>query len=108
LLARGRGGRGAALRAAPRGGSGKLCTLFPATLLHVRALGQRRVLEAFTLTASPKDDALVGRHRLIVAPSSRLRWGNGDARRCLLLTDREVLIVSAPALLTATSATIAT
>ena len=80
-----------------RGGSGKLCTLFPATLLHVRALGPRRVLEAFTLTANPKDDALVGRHLLTVAPSSRLRWGNGDSRRCLLLTDREVLIVSAPA-----------
>jgi hypothetical protein len=80
-----------------RGGSGKLCTLSPATLLHVRTLGQRNALEAFTITASPKDDALVGRHRLIVAPSSRLRWGNGDARRCLLLTDREVLIVSAPA-----------
>jgi hypothetical protein len=80
-----------------RGGSGKLCTLFPATLLHVRTLGQRSALEAFTITASPKDDALVGRHRLIVAPESRLRWGNGDARRCVLLTDREVLIVSAPA-----------
>ena len=80
-----------------RGGSGRLCTLSPATLLHVRALGQRRTLEAFTLTANAKDDALVGRHRLIVAPSSRLRFGNGDARRCLLLTDREVLIVSAPA-----------
>lgn len=80
-----------------RGGSGKLCTLFPATLLHVRTLGQRSALEAFTLTASPKDDALVGRHRLTVAPASRLRWGNGDSRRCLLLTDREVLMVSAPA-----------
>lgn len=80
-----------------RGGSGKLCTLSPATLLHVRALGQRRTLEAFTLTGNAKDDALVGRHRLTVAPSSRLRFGNGDARRCLLLTDREVLIVSAPA-----------
>ena len=80
-----------------RGGSGKLCTLSPATLLHVRTLGQRNALEAFTITAKPKDDALVGRHRLIVAPSSRLRWGNGDSRRCLLLTDREVLIVSAPA-----------
>ena len=80
-----------------RGGSGKLCTLSPATLLHVRTLGQRNALEAFTITANPKDDALVGRHRLIVAPSSRLRWGNGDSRRCLLLTDREVLIVSAPA-----------
>ena len=80
-----------------RGGSGKLCTLFPATLLHVRTWGQRSALEAFTLTASPKDDALVGRHRLTVAPASRLRWGNGDSRRCVLLTDREVLIVSAPA-----------
>jgi hypothetical protein len=80
-----------------RGGSDKLCTLFPATLLHVRTLGQRSALEAFTLTANPNDDALVGRHRLTVAPASRLRWGNGDSRRCLLLTDREVLIVSAPA-----------
>ena len=80
-----------------RGGSGKLCTLSPATLLHVRALGQRRTLEAFTITANPKDDALVGRHRLTVATSARIRWGNGDARRCLLLTDREVLIVGAPA-----------
>ena len=80
-----------------RGGSGKLCTLSPATLLHVRTLGQRRTLEAFTLTANANDDALVGRHRLTVSPSSRLRFGNGDARRCLLLAEREVLIVSAPA-----------
>ena len=80
-----------------RGGSGRLCTLSPATLLHVRTLGQRRTLEAFTLTANAKDDALVGRHRLTVTPSSRLRFGNGDARRCLLLAEREVLIVSAPA-----------
>ena len=80
-----------------RGGSGRLCTLSPATLLHVRTLGQRRTLEAFTLTANANDDALVGRHRLTVAPSSRLRFGNGDARRCLLLAEREVLIVSAPA-----------
>ena len=65
-----------------RGGSGRLCTLSPATLLHVRTLGQRRTLEAFTLTANANDDALVGRHRLTVAPSSRLRFGNGDARRC--------------------------
>jgi hypothetical protein len=80
-----------------RGGSGRLCTLSPATLLHVRALGPRRTLEAFTLTAKPSDDALVGRHRLTVTPSSRLRFGNGDARRCLLLTEREVLVVTAPA-----------
>ena len=80
-----------------RGGSGRLCTLSPATLLHVRTLGQRRTLEAFTLTANASDDALVGRHRLTVAPSSRLRFGNGDARRCLLLAEREVLIVGAPA-----------
>lgn len=79
-----------------RGGSGRLCTVSPATLLHVRQLGERRILEAFTLTANPDDDALIGRLPIAGARSSRLRFGGGDARRCLLLTDREVLIVSAP------------
>jgi hypothetical protein len=80
-----------------RGGSGRLCTVSPATLLHVRQLGARRVLEAFTLTAIAADDSLLGRHRVMTDPSARLRFGGGDARRCLLLTDREVYIVSAPA-----------
>lgn len=80
-----------------RGGSGRLCTVSPATLLHVRQLGARRVLEAFTLTAIAADDSLLGRHRVMTDPSARLRFGGGDARRCLLLTDREVWIVSAPA-----------
>jgi len=78
-----------------RGGSGRLCTVSPATLLHVRVLGERRSLEAFTLTAMAAEDSLVGRHRLRVPPASRLRFGTGDARRCLLLTDRDVLIVRA-------------
>jgi len=80
-----------------RGGSGRLCTISPATLLHVRQLGERRILEAFTLTANASDDALVGRHRFTGAPAPRLRLGNGDVRRCLLLAEREVLVVSAPA-----------
>ena len=84
-----------------RGGSGRLCTVAPATLLHVRQLGDRRTLEAFTLTGSARDDALVGRHRFTQrdtgAPAPRLRFGNGDARRCLLLAEREVFVVSAPA-----------
>ena len=80
-----------------RGGSGRLCTVSPATLLHVRKLGARRVLEAFTLTALASEDSLLGRHRVITDTSARLRFGGGDARRCLLLTDREVVIVSAAA-----------
>jgi hypothetical protein len=80
-----------------RGGSGRLCTVAPATLLHLRQLGDRRALEAFTLTANASDDALVGRHRIIGEASSRLRFGGGDSRRCLLLTAHDVLIVSAPA-----------
>ena len=84
-----------------RGGSGRLCTVAPATLLHVRQLGDRRTLEAFTLTGNARDDALVGRHRFTQrftgAPAPRLRFGNGDARRCLLLAEREVFVVSAPA-----------
>ncbi len=79
-----------------RGGSGRLCTVVPTTLLHVRQLGDRRALEAFTLTAKPSDDALVGRHRITGEPSSRLRFGNGDSRRCLLIAEREVFVVSAP------------
>ncbi len=80
-----------------RGGSGRLCTVAPATLLHVRQLGDRRTLEAFTLTGNASDDALVGRHRITSALASRLRFGNGDARRCLLITEREVFVVNAPA-----------
>ena len=80
-----------------RGGSGRLCTVSPATMFHLRLLGQRRTLEAFTLTGNPSDDALVGRHRISGEPAARLRFGSGDARRCLLITDREVLTVSAPA-----------
>jgi hypothetical protein len=79
-----------------RGGSGRLCTVSPATLLHVRTLGARRSLEAFTLTADPKEDSLIGRHRIVGAEGARLRFGSGDSRRCLLITGREVLIVSAP------------
>jgi hypothetical protein len=79
-----------------RGGSGRLCTVSPATLLHVRNLGSRRTLEAFTLTAIASEDSLVGRHRFTGSPAQRLRFGSGDARRCLLLAEREVLVVSAP------------
>jgi hypothetical protein len=70
----------------------------PATLLHVRQLGPRRVLEAFTLTANAADDALTGRHRIVGETGARLRFGSGDVRRCLLITQRNVFIVSAPAL----------
>ncbi len=76
-----------------RGGSGRLCTVSPATLLHVRELGARRSLEAFTLTAIAKEDSLIGRHRIVGTPETRLRFGNGDSRRCLLIVDREVLVV---------------
>jgi hypothetical protein len=79
-----------------RGGSGRLCTVSPATLLHVRNLGARRTLEAFTLTAIASEDSLVGRHRFTGAPAQRMRFGSGDARRCLLLAEREVHVVSAP------------
>ena len=80
-----------------RGGSGRLCTVAPATLLHVRQFGERRTLEAFTLTAKPSDDALAGRHRLSYESPARLRFGSGDTDRCLVITQRGVLIVSAPA-----------
>jgi hypothetical protein len=78
-----------------RGGSGRVCTVSPATLLHVRQLGERRVLEAFTITAIAAEDSLVGRHRLVADVASRLRFGSGDARRCLLLGARDVQIVTA-------------
>ncbi|NCW46358.1 MAG: hypothetical protein EBV77_13030, partial [Gemmatimonadaceae bacterium] len=79
-----------------RGGSGQICTISPATLLHVRHLGERKVLEAFSITADPKDDALVGRHRLRVDPGARVRFGSGDRRHCVLLTGRGVLVAQAP------------
>lgn len=78
-----------------RGGTHRLCTVSPATLLHVRALGARRVLEAYTITAIASDDRLVGRHLLTGEARSRLRFGTGDNRRCLLLGEREVYIVTA-------------
>ena len=79
-----------------RGGSGRLCTVSPGALLHVRYLGKRRVLEAYSLTAIAADDSLIGRHLLVGDSVSRFRFGNGDVRRCLLLTERNVLIVSVP------------
>ena len=79
-----------------RGGSGRVCTVSPATLLHVRRLGAQAVLESFTITALASEDSLLGRHRLAADPSARLRFGGGDARRCLLLLPREVLVVRAP------------
>lgn len=78
-----------------RGGSGRLCTVSPATLLHVRYLGERRVLEAFTITAIAAEDSLVGRHLLVADVAARLRFGTGDARRCLLLGARDVQVVTA-------------
>lgn len=79
-----------------RGGSYRLCTVTPATLLHVRRLGEARALEAYTLTAIAAEDSLIGRHRIVGETNARLRFGGGDSRHCLLLTSREVLIVSAP------------
>lgn len=78
-----------------RGGSGRLCTMAPATLLHVRQFGEQRTLEAFMLTGNARDDALVGRHRMNHVPAPRLRFGNGDARRCLLIAERDVFVVTA-------------
>lgn len=78
-----------------RGGSHRLCTVSPATLLHVRHLGERHVLEAYTITAIAADDRLVGRHWLTSESSARLRFGTGDARRCLLLGARDVYVVTA-------------
>ncbi|MCC6243259.1 MAG: hypothetical protein IT353_10480 [Gemmatimonadaceae bacterium] len=79
-----------------RGGSGRLCTVSPATLLHIRELGDVRTLEAFTLTAIAAEDSLIGRHRFSGPPAPRMRFGNGDSRRCLLIAEREIFIVSAP------------
>lgn len=78
-----------------RGGTHRLCTVSPATLLHVRQLGARRVLEAYTITAVAAEDRLVGRHLLSGEGGGRLRFGTGDARRCLLLGERTVHVVTA-------------
>lgn len=78
-----------------RGGSHRLCTVTPATLLHVRQLGERRVLEAYTITANAAEDRLVGRHLLAGEARGRLRFGTGDARRCVLLGERTVYVVTA-------------
>lgn len=78
-----------------RGGTHRLCTVTPATLLHVRQLGERRVLEAYTITANAADDRLVGRHLLAGEARARLRFGTGDARRCVLLGERTVYVVTA-------------
>jgi hypothetical protein len=79
-----------------RGGSGQICTISPATLLHVRHLAGRNILEAFSITADPKDDSLTGRHLLRAEPGARLRFGSGDRRRCVLLTQRGVVVAQAP------------
>lgn len=78
-----------------RGGSGRLCTMAPATLLHVRQFGAQRTLEAFTLTGNARDDALVDRHRMNNVPAPRLRFGNGDTQHCLLIAEHDVFVVSA-------------
>jgi hypothetical protein len=78
-----------------RGGTHRLCTVSPATLLHVRALGERRVLEAYTITALASEDRLVGRHLLADEAGTRLRFGTGDNSRCLLLGEREVYVITA-------------
>lgn len=78
-----------------RGGTHRLCTVTPATLLHVRRLGERRVLEAYTITANAAEDRLVGRHLLAGEARARLRFGTGDARRCVLLGERTVYVVTA-------------
>lgn len=78
-----------------RGGSGRMCTMSPGTLVHVRQFGASRTLEAFNLTGSAKDDALIARHRMGHVPGARFRFGNGDAWHCLLITEREVFVVSA-------------
>lgn len=79
-----------------RGGSGRVCTVTPATLLHIRNLGNRRTLESFTITALASEDSLLGRHRIMGDSSSNMRFGSGDSRRCLLLTERDVFVVRAP------------
>lgn len=80
-----------------RGGSGRVCTMAPSTLVHVRVLGERRTLEAFALTANAADDALTDRHRFMDTTTGRMRFGNGDSERCLLITAREVLVIGNPA-----------
>ena len=77
-----------------RGGSGRICTMSPGTLVHVRNFGATRTLEAFTLTGLAKDDSLISRHRMDHVPG-RLRFGNGDAWHCVLIGEREVFVVSA-------------
>lgn len=79
-----------------RGGTGRVCTMAPGTLVHVRVLGEQRILEAFALTANPADDALIDRHRFVDTTTGRLRFGNGDSERCVLITAREVLVISNP------------
>lgn len=79
-----------------RGGSGRICTVTPATLLHVRQLGATRTLESFTITALASEDSLLGRHRILGDTSPRMRFGSGDSRRCLLLTTRDVHVIRAP------------
>jgi hypothetical protein len=80
-----------------RGGSGRVCTMAPGTLVHVRVLGDLRTLEAFALTANAADDALTDRHRFVDTTTGRLRFGNGDSERCVLITAREVMVISNPA-----------
>ena len=77
-----------------RGGSGRVCTMAPSTLVHLRLLGEMRTLEAFALTANAADDALTDRYRFADTITGRLRFGNGDSKRCLMLTAHEVLVVS--------------
>ena len=79
-----------------RGGSGRICTVSPATLLHVRQVGARRTLESFTITALASEDSLLGRHRLVDDTASQMRFGSGDARRCLLITRHTVHVIRAP------------
>jgi len=79
-----------------RGGSGRICTVSPATLLHVRQVGARRTLESFTITALASEDSLLGRHRIVDDSSMRMRFGSGDAQRCLLITGHTVHVIRAP------------
>lgn len=79
-----------------RGGSGHICTVSPATLLHVRQVGTRRTLESFTITALASEDSLLGRHRILDDTTGRMRFGSGDARRCLLITQHSLHVVRAP------------
>ncbi|MCA0375559.1 MAG: hypothetical protein LCH84_07810 [Gemmatimonadetes bacterium] len=79
-----------------RGGSGRICTVTPATLLHVRQVGTRRTLESFTITALASEDSLLGRHRIRDDTTGRMRFGSGDSHRCLLITQHSLHIVRAP------------